>query len=372
LSGISANVAPFPADSELFVNIEPAPIDFQPYFDRLDRGNSLQWSGAVAEVVGLLIESVGPSVAVGDFCEIEAANGRLIRVQVIGFRNGRVLSMPLEDTGGLQLGNRITTRSEQAQVPVAPALLSRILDGFGHPIDGKGPVAAAAYYDLMASPPGPLEREHIEERLITGIRAIDSLLPCGKGQRVGIFGGSGVGKSTLLGTMARHSSAQINEIALIGKRNREVREFLEKELSPGGLARSVVVVATSDKPAPQRIRSCFVALAIAEYFRDQGKDVLLVMDSVTVWQWRNERLAWQPANRPARKGIRPQSFHSCPESLSGRADFRLGRSPGSLRCWWRGTISTSRSATPFARFWMDTFSSPDRWAPRATILQLTY
>ena len=163
--------------------------------------------------------------------------------------------MPLEEIDGIQSGDRIVARREEAQVSVGLGLLGRVLDGFGHPIDGLGPVSAEAYYDLMTTPPGPLDREHIEERLVTGIRAIDSLLPCGKGQRIGIFGGSGVGKSTLLGTMARHSSAHVNVIALIGERNREVREFLEKELTPEGLARSVVIVATSDRPAPLRIRA---------------------------------------------------------------------------------------------------------------------
>ncbi|MGA7416016.1 MAG: flagellum-specific ATP synthase FliI, partial [Bryobacteraceae bacterium] len=156
-------------------------IDFAPYFDFLDRASALQWSGTVSEMVGLLIESQGPAAAVGDFCEIHASSGRLVRVQVIGFRNGRVLSMPLEEIDGIQLGDRIVARREQAQVPVGMGLLGRVLDGFGRPIDGLGPVSAEAYYDLMTTPPGPLDREHIEERLVTGIRAIDSLLPCGKG-----------------------------------------------------------------------------------------------------------------------------------------------------------------------------------------------
>lgn len=305
-----------------------APFDFQPYFHLLEHGNSLQWSGTVAEMVGLLIESLGPAVAIGDFCEIHASNGRLIKVQVIGFRNGRVLSMPLEEADGLQLGDRIVARPEQAQVPVGPGLLGRVLDGFGRPIDGKGAIAAAAYYDLMAVPPGPLEREHIEERLTTGIRAIDSLLPCGKGQRVGIFGGSGVGKSTLLGTMARHSSAQVNVIALIGERNREVREFLEKDLSPEGLARSVVVVATSDRPAPLRIRCGFVALAIAEYFRDQGKDVLLVMDSVTRLAMAQREIGLAAGEPPSQKGYTPSVFSLLPRVFERAGRFQTGSITG--------------------------------------------
>jgi len=303
-------------------------IDFAPYFERLDRSSSLQWSGTVSEMVGLLIESQGPAVAVGDFCEIHAASGRLVRVQVIGFRNGRVLSMPLEEIDGIQLGDLIVARREQAQVPVGMGLLGRVLDGFGRPMDGLGPVRAESYYDLLTTPPGPLDREHIEERLVTGIRAIDSLLPCGKGQRIGIFGGSGVGKSTLLGTMARHSSAHVNVIALIGERNREVREFLEKELSPEGLARSVVIVATSDRPAPLRIRASLVALAVAEFFRDQAKDVLLVMDSVTRLAMAQREIGLAAGEPPSQKGYTPSVFALLPKIFERAGSFKTGTITG--------------------------------------------
>ena len=175
----------------------------------------------------------------------------------------------------------MVARPEAARVEVGPDLLGRVLDGFGKPMDGGPSIQCPAAYNLYATPPGPLEREHITSPLVTGVRAIDSLLTIGKGQRVGIFGGSGVGKSTLLGAMARHNSADVSVIALIGERNREVRDFLENELSAEGLKRSVVIVATSDMSAPLRIRASFVALAVAEYFRDLGKSVLLVMDSVT-------------------------------------------------------------------------------------------
>src|SRR5690242_8580539 len=248
-----------------------ARIDLGPYFRLLESDVSPLASGVITEMVGLLIESKGPAVAIGDFCEIRTGSGRSIRVQVIGFRNGCVLSMPLEETDGLQLGDRIVARRQEARVKVGPELLGRVLDGFGQPMDGRGPVDAEAAYELNAAPPGPLERENIEKRLTTGIRAIDSMLPCGRGQRIGIFGGSGVGKSTLLGAMSRHNDADVSVIALVGERNREVRAFLENELGPEGRRRSVVVVATSDRPAPLRIRACHVALAVAEYFRDQGK-----------------------------------------------------------------------------------------------------
>lgn len=306
----------------------PQDIDFEPYFRSLVQSRTLLAGGVVTQVVGLLIESKGPAAAIGDFCEIQTAAGRPIRVQVIGFRNGHVLSMPLEETGGLQLGDRIVARSEDARVKVGPALLSRVLDGFGRPIDGRGPVFGEANYELHATPPGPLERENIEQRLTTGIRAIDSLLPCGKGQRIGIFGGSGVGKSTLLGAMARHSSADINVIALIGERNREVREFLEKELSPEGLARSVVIVATSDRPAPLRIRAAFVALAVSEYFRDQGKNVLLVMDSVTRLAMAQREIGLAAGEPPSQKGYTPSVFALLPKVFERSGNFPRGSITG--------------------------------------------
>ena len=303
-------------------------LNLQPYFTFLESADPLLLAGRVSEMVGLLIESEGPAAAVGDFCEILTGSGRRIRVQVIGFRNGKVLSMPLEETGGIQLGDAIVARSAEALVHVGPAMLGRVLDGFARPIDGRGPIAGQAQYHLMAKPPGPLERENIDQRLVTGIRALDSLLPCGKGQRIGIFGGSGVGKSTLLGAMARHSSAAVNVIALIGERNREVREFLEHELSPEGLARSIVVVATSDQPAPLRIRAAFVALAIAEYFRDQAQDVLLVMDSVTRLAMAQREIGLAAGEPPSQKGYTPSVFALLPKIFERAGRFHLGSITG--------------------------------------------
>lgn len=303
-------------------------VNFGPYFQALERIDPFVSAGEVTEMVGLLIESRGPAVALGDFCEVQTSSHRHLRTQVIGFRNGKVLSMPLEETDGLQLGDRIVARTGDARVQVGPQLLGRVLDGFGRPIDGKGPIADAVAYDLMAKPPGPLERENIEHRLVTGIRAIDSLLPCGQGQRIGIFGGSGVGKSTLLGTMARHSSADVNVIALIGERNREVREFLEKELSPEGLARSVIVVATSDRPAPLRIRAGFVGLAISEYFRDQGKSVLLVMDSVTRLAMAQREIGLAAGEPPSQKGYTPSVFALLPKIFERAGRFQQGSITG--------------------------------------------
>ncbi len=294
----------------------------------VERSDTFRWCGRVTDVVGLLVESDGPAAAIGDFCEVCTAEGRRVRTQVIGFRNGRVLSLPLEEISGLQAGDVLTRRSEEARVAVGPGLLGRVLDGFGQPVDGGGLPAAETSYELYKEAPGPLEREHIENQLVTGVRAIDSLLTCGEGQRIGIFGGSGVGKSTLLGTMARHSSADVNVIALVGERNREVREFLEKELGPQGRQRSVVVVAASDRPAPLRLRACFVSLAIAEYFRDQGASVLLVLDSVTRLAMAQREIGLAAGEPPSQKGYTPSVFNLLPRVFERAGNFQSGSITG--------------------------------------------
>ncbi|MEO8025379.1 MAG: FliI/YscN family ATPase [Bryobacteraceae bacterium] len=298
------------------------------YLAALSAIEPAQWMGQVTEVVGLLIESVGPAAAVGDFCEIFNSSGRSIRTQVIGFRNGRVLSMPLEETDGLQLGDRIVARRSDARVDVGPGLLGRVLDGFGRPMDGGPPIQPETSYDLYAAPPGPMEREPIHKTLTTGIRAIDGLLTCGQGQRIGIFGGSGVGKSTLLGAMSRQNSADVSVIALIGERNREVRDFIEHELGPEGLKRSVLVIATSDRPAPLRIRAGFVALAVAEYFRDQGKSVLLVMDSVTRFAMAQREIGLAAGEPPSQKGYTPSVFNLLPRIFERAGNFPRGSITG--------------------------------------------
>ena len=199
-------------------------LDLNPYIARVQNSELLPWTGIVVELVGMLVASKGPAVALGDFCEVITSSGRRIRTQVTGFRNGHVLSMPLEDIDGIQLHDRIVARPDDAQVAVGPGLVGRVLDGFGRPIDRKGPIQRRCNYRLYQSPGSPMDREHISEQMVTGIRAIDTLMPCGKGQRMGIFGGSGVGKSTLLGAMARHNGADVTVIALIGERNREDRK----------------------------------------------------------------------------------------------------------------------------------------------------
>lgn len=298
-----------------------------PYLEKVQAIESIRECGEVTEVVGLLVESRGPSAPVGSFCEIETTRGR-VRTQVVGFRKGRVLSIPLEEMDGVRLGDLIVARNDQNGVPVTRALLGRVVDGFAQPIDGGPALHAEAYYPLGGSPVSPMEREHIESQLVTGIRVIDGMLACGEGQRVGLFGGSGVGKSTLLGAMARQNAADVTVIALIGERNREVRGFIEHELGPEGLAKSVVVAATSDRPAPLRVRACFVALAIAEYFRDQGKSVLLVMDSVTRFAMAQREIGLASGEPPSQKGYTPSVFSLMPKIFERAGRFRTGSITG--------------------------------------------
>ncbi|HXS98680.1 MAG TPA: FliI/YscN family ATPase [Candidatus Limnocylindrales bacterium] len=303
-------------------------ISLEPYLAEVQRAPQYRWTGNVTEVVGLLIESRGPNVAIGDFCEVTTSSGRRIRTQVIGFRDGRVLAMPLEEIDGLQLGDAVAARSEDASVEVGRGLLGRVIDGFGRPMDAGPPIEVEDTYSLYGTPTNPLDREHITEPLVTGIRAIDALLPCGKGQRLGIFGGSGVGKSTLLGSMSRHNSADVTVIGMIGERNREVRGFLENELGPEGRKRSVVVCATSERPAPLRVRACFVALAVAEYFRDQGANVLLVMDSVTRLAMAQREIGLAAGEPPSQKGYTPSVFNMLPKVLERAGNFKRGSITG--------------------------------------------
>lgn len=305
-----------------------APLDLSPYIADLGQLDLIRSRGVVTEVTGFLVESQGPAARIGSFCEIRTAEQRLIRTQVAGFRNGRILSIPLEEINGLQPGDSIYARPQDSQVSVGPEILGRVLDGFGRPMDGGPPIPGTVKQSLYADPPGPLEREHISTPLITGVRAIDGLLPCGLGQRIGIFGGSGVGKSTLLGAMSRHNSADVSVVALIGERNREVRAFIERELGPEGQKRSVVICATSDRPAPLRVRACFVALAVAEYFRDQGANVLLVLDSVTRLAMAQREIGLAAGEPPSQKGYPPSVFALLPKIFERAGSFRKGSITG--------------------------------------------
>jgi flagellum-specific ATP synthase len=293
----------------------PLAARFKPYFDRLENCHPLVHMGRIEEIIGLVISSVGPSVAVGEICSIESPDGRTILAEVVGFRSNRVLLMPLGDLQGIAPGFLVVAQREPFRVPVGPSLLGRVLDGLGNPLDGLGPILAEGTRSASGSPPKPLERQRITQPLYTGIRAIDALLTCGKGQRMGIFAGSGVGKSVLMGMIARNTSAQVNVIALVGERGREVREFIEADLGTEGLARSVVVAVTSDQPALIRIKGALIATAIAEDFRDRGCDVLLMMDSVTRLCMAQREIGLAIGEPPTTRGYTPSVFAMLPRLL---------------------------------------------------------
>ena len=272
--------------------------------------------GRVSRLVGLVIEATGLDVGLGELCRVtNGAEDRSVLAEVVGFHERGVLLMPLGDMAGLHPGSSVVPLGRSFGVDVGPGLLGRVLNGLGHPIDGKGKLEISTRVPLIAEPPNPLERQAIEEPLETGVRAIDGMLTFGRGQRVGIFAGSGVGKSTLLGMVARKSKADVNVIALLGERGREVRDFIEHSLGPEGLARSVLIVATGDQAALVRARGALVATSIAEYFRDQGKQVMLMVDSVTrvAMAWREIGLA--VGEPPTTKGYPPSVFAALPRLL---------------------------------------------------------
>lgn len=284
--------------------------------DRAAAVTPLEQMGRVKRIVGLVIEAAGVDVGLGELCRVTSITGeRSVLAEVVGFDEDGVLLMPLGELDGLHPGSSVLPMGRSFGVDVGEALLGRVLNGLGHPIDGLGKLDVAERYPLYAEPPNPLERTTIDEPLETGVRAIDGLLTVGRGQRVGIFAGSGVGKSTLLGMIARQASADVNVIALLGERGREVRDFLENSLGEEGLARSVVIVATGDQAALVRARGALVATAVAEYFRDQGKQVLLMIDSVTrvAMAWREIGLA--VGEPPTTKGYPPSVFASLPRLL---------------------------------------------------------
>lgn len=298
-------------------------MNLQRFRNILQKSDFIQYSGRVSKVIGLTIESDGPEVNIGGLCKLHASRGdSVIQAEVVGFKDNKVLLMPLGEMRGIGPGNLVVAENTDLRVGVGPGLVGRILDGLGNPIDGKGPIQADHYYPVNNQPPHPLGRKRISEPLALGIKAIDGLLTVGKGQRMGIFAGSGVGKSTLIGMIARNTRADINVIALIGERGREVREFIEKDLQEEGLARSVVVVATSDQPALIRLKGALLATAIAEYFRDQGRDVLLLMDSLTRFAMAQREIGLAIGEPPVSRGYTPSVFGLMPKLLerSGNSD----------------------------------------------------
>jgi FliI/YscN family ATPase len=302
--------------------VSEEPVKLDRYFQALRAAGTIKAIGSVKRAVGLVVESLGPPVSVGELCEI-MGQGRSapIPAEVIGFRDNYVLSMPLFKVHGVKLGDKIVCKKRQASVSVSPALLGRVVDGMGAPIDQFGPISADSAYPLQPSSTNPLARKNIDSVLGTGVRAIDGLLTCGKGQRIGIFGGSGIGKSTLLGMMARYTSADVNVIGLVGERGREVRGFIEKDLGEEGLKRSVVVVSTSDQPPLLRIRAALTATTLAEYFRDQGKDVLLMMDSITRFAMAQREVGLAAGEPPSSKGYTPSVFALLPRLVERAGNF---------------------------------------------------
>lgn len=290
-----------------------------PFFRHLAECSTARWTGRVTKAVGNIVESEGPFCALGEQCEIVGAAGRSYAGEIVGFRGSTVLSMTLAKPDGIRYGDRVTTWGARPSLRVGKGLLGRVIDGAGNVLDGRGSYPAREHWPLDSPAPLPLERVSIREPLGCGIRAIDGFLTCGRGQRLGIFGGSGVGKSTLVGMMARNTSADLTVLALVGERGREVREFLEGTLGEEGLKRSVVVVSTSDQSPLLRIRAGLAATAVAEYFCAQGKHVLLVVDSLTRFAMAQREIGLAAGEPPTAKGYTPSVF-----SLLARLVERAG------------------------------------------------
>jgi flagellum-specific ATP synthase len=303
-------------------------LDIQRYLRVVDTYNPVRLHGKVTQVVGLVIEGYCPETSVGAICEIRPKGGVPIPAEVVGFKENKTLLMPLGDLRGVGLDSLITVRRDKASLQVGPGLLGRVIDGLGQPIDDKGPLRVDEEYPIYAAPVNPMKRPPIRKPLDLGIRSINGLLTCGQGQRVGIMAGSGVGKSTLLGMIARYTEADVNVIALIGERGRELREFVEKDLQEQGLHKSVVVVATSDQPPLVRMRGAYIATTIAEYFKDQGKKVLLMMDSATRFAMAMREVGLAIGEPPTTKGYTPSVFAALPKLLERTGNFPEGSITG--------------------------------------------
>jgi flagellum-specific ATP synthase len=291
------------------------PIDFSKYHSALEAVNLLDCQGYVVRVSGSTVESAGPVIGLGELCGIHIRDGRRVLAEVVGFRHDHLILLPLEHIEGISPGDAVTARSTPRHIMLGEGVLGRVLNGLGEPIDGKGPLPGTERRPLDVSSPPPLSRGKITEPLALGIRSIDGVLTCAKGQRIGIFAGSGVGKSVLLGDIANSSEAAVNVVALIGERGREVREFLEEDLGPEGLARSVVVVATSDTPPIQRVKAAFVAVTVAEYFRAKARNVLFMMDSLTRFAQAQREIGLAAGEPPATKGYCPSVFALMPRLI---------------------------------------------------------
>ncbi|QEM69885.1 FliI/YscN family ATPase [Geobacter sp. FeAm09] len=303
-------------------------LNLKRYRTALESVKPVKLHGKVTQVVGLVIEGYCPDTSVGAICEIRPQSGEPIPAEVVGFRNNKTLLMPLGELRGVGLDSLISVRRENASLGVGPLMLGRVIDGLGNPIDDKGPIRVEEEYPIYATPVNPMTRPPIRKPLDLGIRSINGLLTCGQGQRVGIMAGSGVGKSTLLGMIARYTEADVNVIALIGERGRELREFIEKDLQEQGLKKTVVVVATSDQPPLVRMRGAYIATTIAEYFQKQGKKVLLMMDSATRFAMAMREVGLAIGEPPTTKGYTPSVFAALPKLLERTGNFPDGSITG--------------------------------------------
>lgn len=295
----------------------------------IKKSETVRVNGKVVDVIGLVIVSVGPNAAMGEICSIVDQNGNEVcKAEVVGFKNGKVLSIAIGEVHNISPACEIKASGKSFSVGLGKELLGRVIDGLGNPIDGKGAIDYSSFRECYREPPNPLERKRISSPIQTGIRAIDGLLTTGKGQRAGIFAGSGIGKSVLLGMIARNASADVNVIALIGERGREVREFIERDLGEEGLRKSVVVVATSDKSPLIRMKGAYIGTTIAEYFRDLGMDVLFMMDSVTRFAMAQREIGLTIGEPPTTKGYTPSVFSLLPKLLERAGNTEKGSITG--------------------------------------------
>ncbi len=304
-------------------------LDINAYQTAIQQTNTMRHYGRVAQIIGLTVESIGPEAKIGDVCLIYPSNTKEpVRAEVVGFKNNQVILMPLGELGSIGPGCDVVNTGSPLNIKVGLGLLGRVLNGLGESLDGKKLPPGLQYFSTNQAPPNPLTRPRIHTPLHLGIKALDGLLTVGKGQRIGIFAGSGVGKSTLLGMIARNTSADVNVIALIGERGREVRDFLERDLGEEGMKKSVVIVATSDQPALVRIKGAIIATSIAEYFRDKGLDVNLMMDSVTRFAMAQREVGLAIGEPPATKGYTPSVFALLPKLLERSGTSHLGTITG--------------------------------------------
>ncbi|QOX63956.1 flagellar protein export ATPase FliI [Anoxybacterium hadale] len=299
------------------------------YCSLIRNADSYCYYGKIDKVIGMMIESNGPECKVGDLCKIYGhGSKKYISAEVVGFRGNKVLLMPYEEPEGISSGNLVEATHSSLKIDMSEKLIGRVISAMGEPIDGGEPIACNTRYEVQSISSNPLSRPRIQDVLEFGVKAIDGLLTIGKGQRMGIFAGSGVGKSTLMGMIARNVKADVNVIALVGERGREVREFLERDLGPEGLARSVLVVATSDQPPMQRMKCAMVATTIAEYFKDQGKDVLLMMDSLTRFAMAQREIGLATGEPPVARGYTPSIYSMMPKLLERTGNFEKGSITG--------------------------------------------